>query len=80
MSRSAGELGRVARIGRNVHPPGLFVEDLGSTDGTSVDGERIRRQAIRLSHDVRVGSAPVPLSDPRIACLVVRVTGRPPEG
>lgn len=71
---------RHARIGKNVHPPGLFVEDLGSTNGTYVNGQRIQRQNITFSDDVRLGSAPVPLSDPRIAGLVVRVTRRPPKG
>ncbi len=71
---------RHARIGKNIHPPGLFVEDLGSTNGTYVNGQRIQRQAITFSDDVRLGSAPVPLSDPRIAGLMVRVTRRPPKG
>lgn len=71
--------GRHARIGRA--PLGtLFVEDLGSTNGTYVNGNRIQKQPITFSDDVRVGSAPVPLSDPRIAGLVVRVQRRPERG
>jgi ABC-type multidrug transport system ATPase subunit/pSer/pThr/pTyr-binding forkhead associated (FHA) protein len=72
---------RHARIGRNVHPPGLYVEDLGSTNGTYVNGQRIQqKQLITFRDDVRVGSAPVPLSDPRIAGLVLRVARRPARG
>jgi len=71
--------GRHAKIGRL--PGGaLFVEDLGSTNGTYVNGNRVQKQAITFSDDVRVGSAPVPLSDPRIAGLVVRVNKRPERG
>jgi ABC transport system ATP-binding/permease protein len=71
--------GRHARVGRL--PNGtLFVEDLGSTNGTYVNGNRIQKQPITFSDDVRVGSAPVPLSDPRIAGLVVRVNRRPDRG
>jgi ABC-type multidrug transport system ATPase subunit/pSer/pThr/pTyr-binding forkhead associated (FHA) protein len=71
--------GRHARIGRL--PGGtLFVEDLGSTNGTYVNGNRVQKQPFTFSDDVRVGSAPVPLSDPRIAGLVVRVNKRPERG
>lgn len=53
-------------------PEGYRLRDLGSTNGTYVNGQRIQRQNITFSDDVRLGSAPVPLSDPRIAGLVVR--------
>jgi ABC-type multidrug transport system ATPase subunit/pSer/pThr/pTyr-binding forkhead associated (FHA) protein len=70
---------RHARIAKN-HPAGLFVEDLGSTNGTYVNGIRVQRQVITFRDDVRLGSAAVPLFDPRIAGLLVRVTRRPPPG
>ncbi len=70
---------RHARINRQ-RPSGLLVEDLGSTNGTFVNGQRISRQVISLADDVRVGSVPVPLSDPRIAGMLLRVASRPERG
>lgn len=70
---------RHARVGRM--PGGsLYVEDLGSTNGTYVNGNRVQKQPITFSDDVRLGSAPVPLSDPRVAGLVLRVQKRVPPG
>jgi ABC-type multidrug transport system ATPase subunit/pSer/pThr/pTyr-binding forkhead associated (FHA) protein len=70
---------RHARFTRN-RPSGLLVEDLGSTNGTFVNGKRIARQVVSLADDVRLGSVPVPLSDARIAGMLLRVTQRPPRG
>lgn len=70
---------RHARIAKS-HPAGLYIEDLGSTNGVFVNGARVPRQVITFPDDVRLGSAPVPLSDPRIAGLLLRVTRRPPKG
>jgi ABC-type multidrug transport system ATPase subunit/pSer/pThr/pTyr-binding forkhead associated (FHA) protein len=68
-----------AKISRNP-TGGLLVEDLGSTNGTYVNGERIKSKLITFKDDVRLGSMGVQLSDPRIAGLVVRVNNRPPRG
>ncbi|GAB4214127.1 MAG: hypothetical protein OHK0013_38590 [Sandaracinaceae bacterium] len=70
---------RHARITRN-RPSGLLVEDLGSTNGTFVNGKRIGRQVVSLADDVRLGSVPVPLSDARIAGMLLRVAQRPQRG
>ncbi|MDQ3035144.1 MAG: FHA domain-containing protein, partial [Myxococcota bacterium] len=70
---------RHARIAKN-QPAGLFVEDLGSTNGVFVNGQRVGKQIITFRDDVHLGSAPVPLSDPRIAGLLLHVTRRPPKG
>jgi ABC-type multidrug transport system ATPase subunit/pSer/pThr/pTyr-binding forkhead associated (FHA) protein len=70
---------RHARISK-VHPGGLVVEDLGSTNGTFVNGVRIHRQVITFRDDVHVGSAAVPLSDPRIAGLLIHLRRRPAKG
>lgn len=70
---------RHARITRN-RPSGLLLEDLGSTNGTYVNGRRIQREVVSLADDVRAGSMPVPLSDSRIAGLLLRVTARPSTG
>ncbi len=71
--------GRHARILRPASGT-LAVEDLGSTNGTFVNGQRVLRQTITFRDDVHVGSAPVPLGDPRIAALLVRLVRRPPPG
>jgi ABC-type multidrug transport system ATPase subunit/pSer/pThr/pTyr-binding forkhead associated (FHA) protein len=71
--------GRHARITRQ-RPSGLLLEDLGSTNGTFVNGQRVSRQTISLADDVRLGSVPVPLSDSRIAGMLLRVTARPVPG
>jgi ABC-type multidrug transport system ATPase subunit/pSer/pThr/pTyr-binding forkhead associated (FHA) protein len=70
---------RHARITRQ-RPSGLLLEDLGSTNGTFVNGQRVTRHVISLADDVRLGSVPVPLSDARIAGMLLRVTTRPVPG
>jgi ABC-type multidrug transport system ATPase subunit/pSer/pThr/pTyr-binding forkhead associated (FHA) protein len=70
---------RHARITRQ-RPSGLLLEDLGSTNGTFVNGQRVTRHVISLADDVRLGSVPVPLSDSRIAGMLLRVTARPVPG
>lgn len=59
---------------------GLVVEDLGSTNGTYVNGERVHTRAISFRDDVRLGSAVVQLSHPSISGLVVSVNRRPADG
>lgn len=71
--------GRHARITRN-RPSGLLLEDLGSTNGTFVNGQRVTRHVLSLADDVRLGSVVVPLSDSRIAGMLMRVTSRPVPG
>lgn len=61
-------------------PTGLMIEDLGSTNGVFVNGHRVSRTSITFGDDVHLGSAPVPLSDPRIASLIVHVGRVPPKG
>ncbi len=46
--------------------PQLVVEDLGSANGTWLDGERIERATIRVGADVRLGRIPLPWGDPRL--------------
>ena len=62
------------------HTGGLVVEDLGSTNGTYVNGQRIQSQPVTFRDDVRLGSVGVQLSDPRIAGLIVQVNRRPERG
>jgi ABC-type multidrug transport system ATPase subunit len=59
---------------------GLIVEDLGSTNGTYVNGERITQKPITFKDDVRLGSMGVQLSDPRISGLLLRINRRPERG
>ncbi len=68
---------RHARITRNPQG-GLLVQDLGSTNGTYLRGERISQVVVGLADDIYLGSAPLRMSDPRIASLIIRVT-RPPQ-
>lgn len=70
---------RHARITRH-RPSGLLLEDLGSTNGTFVNGQRVSRHVISFGDDVRLGSVPVPLSDSRIAGMLLRVRVRPVQG
>ncbi len=70
---------RHARITRQ-RPSGLLLEDLGSTNGTFVNGQRVTKHVLSLADDVRLGSVPVPLSDSRIAGMLMRVTSRPVPG
>ncbi len=44
----------------------VVLEDLGSANGTWVDGERVERAVIRVGADVRLGRAPLPWGDPRM--------------
>jgi pSer/pThr/pTyr-binding forkhead associated (FHA) protein len=47
---------RHARIGKNIHPPGLFVEDLGSTNGTYLDRARITTPTpVPIGVPIRIG-------------------------
>ena len=59
---------------------GLVVEDLGSTNGTYVNGVRVQRQALGLADKLRLGSAVVQLSHPAISALLFTVQRRPPAG
>jgi hypothetical protein len=44
----------------------IVAEDLGSANGTFVDGEPITRAHVRPGDDVRLGSVSLPWSDPRM--------------
>ena len=52
------------------HGGQLVLEDLGSANGTYVNGERVSRVAVKPGTDVRLAEAPLPWGDPRIAALV----------
>jgi ABC-type multidrug transport system ATPase subunit/pSer/pThr/pTyr-binding forkhead associated (FHA) protein len=70
---------RHARISR--YPQGgLLVEDLGSTNGTYLRGERIQQRVVTLQDDVYLGSAPLRMSDPRVAMLIIQVQRPPAKG
>lgn len=70
---------RHARISR--HPQGgLMVQDLGSTNGTYLRGERIRQRVVSLEDDIYLGSAALRMSDPRVARLVIAVRMPIPPG
>ncbi len=68
---------RHAKIARNAQG-GLVVQDLGSTNGTYHRGERIQSRVVSLQEDIYLGSAPLRMSDPRIAGLIIAVN-RPPQ-
>ncbi|MFK7985772.1 MAG: FHA domain-containing protein [Sandaracinaceae bacterium] len=68
---------RHAKISRNPQG-GLLVTDLGSTNGTYLRGERITQRVVSLQDDVYLGSAPLRMSDPRVASLIISVN-RPPQ-
>ncbi|HJL19437.1 MAG TPA: FHA domain-containing protein [Sandaracinaceae bacterium LLY-WYZ-13_1] len=68
---------RHARITRNPQG-GFLVEDLGSTNGTYLRGERITQRVVTLQDDIYLGSAPLRMSDPRVARLIIEVH-RPPQ-
>lgn len=70
---------RHAKITRNPQG-GLLVEDLGSTNGTYVHGERIQQRAVALTDDIYLGSAPLRMSDPRVAGLIIAVNRSPQRG
>jgi hypothetical protein len=44
----------------------IILEDLGSANGTWVDGERVERMVVRVGADVRLGRALLPWGDPRL--------------
>lgn len=44
----------------------LLLEDLGSANGTWLDGERVEHAFVRVGADVRLGRAPLPWGDPRL--------------
>lgn len=69
--------GRHARIARNPQG-GLLVQDLNSTNGTYLRGERIQQRIVTLQDDIYLGSAPLRMSDPRVASLIIQVK-RPPQ-
>ena len=69
---------RHAKIGRNPQG-GLLVTDLGSTNGTYLRGERIQQRVVTLQDDIYLGSAPLRMSDPRIAALIVAVKRAPQQ-
>ncbi len=68
---------RHAKITRNAQG-GLLVSDLGSTNGTYLRGERISQRVVTLQDDIYLGSAPLRMSDPRVASLIIAVN-RPPQ-
>jgi hypothetical protein len=56
--------GRHARLSWDAST--IVVEDLGSANGTWVDGERVERAVIKVGQDVRLGRTPLPWGDPRL--------------
>ncbi|MCZ7678506.1 MAG: FHA domain-containing protein [Sandaracinaceae bacterium] len=70
---------RHAKISRNAQG-GLLVQDLGSTNGTYLRGERIQQRVVTLQDDIYLGSAPLRMADPRVASLIIAVQRPPPEG
>ena len=68
---------RHAKITRNPQG-GLLVQDLGSTNGTYLRGERISQRVVSLQDDIYLGSAPLRMSDPRVAGLIL-IVNRPPQ-
>lgn len=55
---------RLRREGRDV-----VIEDLGSSNGTWVKGERVTKAVVRVGDDVRLGTEPLPWEHPRIQAL-----------
>ncbi|MEM7448823.1 MAG: FHA domain-containing protein [Myxococcota bacterium] len=51
----------------------LAIEDLGSTNGTYVNGVRVSVATISFTDDVRIATAPIRLSDPQVAGMLVCV-------
>lgn len=70
---------RHARITRH-EQGGLLVEDLGSTNGTYLRGERITQRVVTLQDDIYLGSAPLRMSDPRVASLLIEIRRAPQKG
>ncbi|HHH27465.1 MAG TPA: FHA domain-containing protein, partial [Polyangiaceae bacterium] len=63
---------RHAKITRNPQG-GLLVQDLGSTNGTYVRGQRVQQSVVTIQDDIYLGSAPLRMSDPRVAGLLIKV-------
>ena len=54
--------GRHARLSWDGARP--LIEDLGSANGTWLDGERVERTHVSIGADVRLGATPLPWGDP----------------
>ncbi|MFT4188119.1 MAG: FHA domain-containing protein, partial [Aeromicrobium sp.] len=63
------------RHARVVHDGGWALEDLGSTNGTWVAGQEIRRLPLTFSHEARLGD---PDDGPLVRLLVVGAHDRRP--
>jgi hypothetical protein len=50
----------------------ILLEDLGSANGTWVDGKRIRRTEVRPGAEVTLGNAPLPWSEPALKAFLRR--------
>lgn len=50
----------------------ILVEDLGSANGTWVDGKRVRQIEVRPGADVNLGNAALPWSDPALKAFLRR--------
>ncbi len=46
------------------HENGFYVEDLGSTNGTLVNGARIRKQSLKNDDEIRMGKLVIQVSLP----------------